>query len=180
MGVRILIQKGFGGHEDPGRAITALRSTQIGERDLQRMKLAFRDQPFDREYLPSIALKRQHQAGKHRLSIEKDGASSALSELAPMLSACVSQVLAQNFQQRFIRSKGDIGAFAVQGKSNLRSFSRCEWERGHVPSPLKIDLLSSPTLARFPSLAPWTECCLLRGNIGCSRVPGLASNPRIR
>jgi len=72
---------------------------------------------FNGQDLFSTALECQHETGKHRLAVQKNGASAAFSEFAAMLGACVTEILAQDLQQSFVRREGHIGLFAVQNES---------------------------------------------------------------
>jgi hypothetical protein len=53
---------------------------------------------FYSRHFPLIALKRQHETGKHGFAVQKNCASAALSQFAPMLGPGVPQVLAKYFQ----------------------------------------------------------------------------------
>ncbi len=65
----------------------------------------------------SNALKRQDEAGKNRLAVQKNGTGAAFSELAAVLRTSVTEILAEDFQQSFVGREGHIGLFAVQNES---------------------------------------------------------------
>ncbi len=85
----ILIQQGFRGHQDRGRAISALRGTQIGECLLQWMKVTLGSETFHGQHISLVALESEHEARKHGLAVQKNCTRSALSQLAAVLRAGV-------------------------------------------------------------------------------------------
>src|SRR6266700_3515357 len=111
-GARIVIQQGLGGHQNGRCAIAALRCTEIGESILQRVKISVFAEALDSQYLLSAALQREHEAGKHGLAIQKDGASAAFSELTAVFCAGVTEILAQYLQQSFVGGEGNISLLA--------------------------------------------------------------------
>src|SRR5712691_684849 len=118
-GVRILVQQSLRSYQNGWRAIAALRCTKIGESILQGMKVAIFSEAFDSQYLLPATLEREHQTRKHRLAIQKDGASAAFSELTAVFCACVTEILAQDLQQSFVGGEGNISLLAVQRESYL-------------------------------------------------------------
>ncbi len=52
-----------------------------------------------------------------------------------MLRPCVTEVLAQDFQQSFVGREGNIGLFAVQRELYLRRLLRFDGQSGHDQSP---------------------------------------------
>jgi len=119
IGMGILIQQGFRRHQDCRRAISALCRSKIGKGILQWMKFAFFSEPFHGQYLPSVALERQHETRNHGLAIQKNRASSAFSQFTSMLRAGMTEILTEDLQQRLIRCEGDVNLFAVQRESYL-------------------------------------------------------------
>src|SRR5216684_441013 len=121
-GVRILIQQSFGRHQNCRRAIAALRSSKIGKSILQGIKASIFSQAFDRQNLLSTTFESKHEAGKHGLAAQANGASSAFSKFTAVLRARVAEILVQNFQQSLVGCEGDIGFFTVQDESYLCRF----------------------------------------------------------
>ena len=134
-GVRVLIQQSLGRDQDCRRAIAALRRSEIGKSILQGMQVSIFSKAFDGEYLPSATFEGQHQAGKHWLAVEKNGASAALSQFTAVFRAGMKEILAQYFQQSLIGREGDIGFFAIQRESYLRRFLRFDRQCAHVQAP---------------------------------------------
>jgi hypothetical protein len=110
---RILVQQRFGRDQNGGSTVAALRRSEIGKCVLERMELAFFSEAFHRQDLFSPALKREHETGKHGLTFEKNGTSPAFTELTAVFRAGVAEIFPQNFEQRLIGRKGNIGLFAV-------------------------------------------------------------------
>src|SRR6266851_1497073 len=111
--LRIGFEERFGGEEESGRAVPALRGAQVGERLLQRMELATLRHSFDRAHGVTGAREAQHQARQHRCSIQQHRAGAALAQLAAVLRAGESQILAQDFEQRLVRHERHFGWLAV-------------------------------------------------------------------
>src|SRR2546421_9953812 len=78
-GVRIQVQQSLRRDQNCRRAIAALRRAEIGKSILQGMQVSIFSKAFDGEYLPSATFEGQHQAGKHWLAVEKNGAGAAFS-----------------------------------------------------------------------------------------------------
>ena len=139
------------------------------------MQVSIFSEPFDGEYLPSATFEGQHQAGKHWLAVEKNGASAALSQFTAVFRAGMKEILAQYFQQSLIGREGDIGFFAVQRESYLRRFLRCD-RQWHLEDNYLAEerfLCSTEALSRVMGTASRSQ--EFRRN-----TPGLANNPRIR
>ena len=61
----------------------------------------------------------EHQTGKHGLAVHEHGAGAALAQLAAMLRAGETQVLAQHFEQGLVGREGDLDGLAVQLERDL-------------------------------------------------------------
>jgi hypothetical protein len=125
--LRILVQQGFRCDKNRGRAITALGGAKIGEGVLQRVKFSFDAEAFDGQNISRVALDSEDQAGEHRFTIEKNGASAAFAEFAAVFGAGVAEIFAKNFKQGFVGCERDVDLFSVQGDSNVRSFLGFGW-----------------------------------------------------
>jgi hypothetical protein len=132
----MLIQQRFCSDQNRGRAVSALRRTEIGEGVLERMKIPFQSEAFDGQHIPRVALDSEDQAGKHGLAIQKDRAGTALSELTAMLRPGVAEVFAKDFEQRLVGRERDVNLLTVQGYANVRCFLRCDRQCDHAQSPL--------------------------------------------
>src|SRR5437899_12821638 len=73
-GVRMLVQQGFRGDQNRGRAVSALRRAEIGEGILERMQSSFQAEAFDGQDIPGGALNAKDQAGEHGLAARKNAA----------------------------------------------------------------------------------------------------------
>src|SRR5213083_706155 len=99
-GMRLVREQRLGGHQDPRRAVAALRSAKIGEGRLQRMQLGAAGEAFHRIDGATFAFERQHEAQELRLAVNEHRAGAAFAELATVLRAGQAEILAQHFQQR--------------------------------------------------------------------------------
>src|SRR5579863_4876394 len=117
---RNLLQQGFSRQEHSRRAISALRGSQIGERCLQRMKLVPFSHALDRVDLMPFHSDSQGQTRQHRAAVHEHCAASTLAQLAAVLGARESQVLAKHFQERLVRSKGYFDRLAVHAQVYVR------------------------------------------------------------
>src|SRR6202045_957962 len=102
------------------------------------MKVPVLSEAFHSQSSRCTPLECQHETGKHGLAVEKNGASSAFSQLTAVLRARVTEIFAQYLQQSLVRREGDIGLFAVQSESYLCRFLRFNGQCGHVQAPLEI------------------------------------------
>ena len=62
----------------------------------------------------------QGQTGQHRPPVHQHRAASALAQLAAVLGARESQILAKHFQERFVRGKGYFDRLAVHTQVDVR------------------------------------------------------------
>src|SRR6266850_4664255 len=134
--MRMLIQQRFRGDQNRGRAVSALRRTEIGESVLQRMQSPFQTEAFDSQDIPGAALDSEDQAGEHGLVVQKDGASATFSQLTAVFRARMAEILAKDFEESFVWCKRDVYLLTVQRHSNVRCFLRRDRKCDHVPSPL--------------------------------------------
>src|SRR6266850_1413395 len=134
--MRMLIQQRFRGDQNRGRAVSALRRTEIGESVLQRMQSPFQTEAFDSQDIPGAALDSEDQAGEHGLAVQKDGARATFSQLAAVFRAGMAEILAKDFEESFVWCKRDVYLLTVQRHSNVRCFLRRDRKCDHVPSPL--------------------------------------------
>ena len=109
----MFVKQCFGRHQKSGRAVAALCGAQVGERILQRVQPAVRDQSFDGGHTPAVAVGAEHEARQDRLVVEQHGTGAAFAKLAAMLRAAEIQVLTKNLEQRLVRRERDFGWLAV-------------------------------------------------------------------
>jgi hypothetical protein len=96
--IGVAIEQRFGGDQNAGRAVSALRSPQIGESVLKRMQRTSRRQPLDGRHRPTIAFRSERQAGEHGLAVEQDRTGAAFAELTPVFGAGELQILPQDLE----------------------------------------------------------------------------------
>src|SRR5436190_13433478 len=77
-GSRILVEQRFGGEQEGGRTVPALRRAELGERVLERMQRPTLCHPLDRLHAMPRAREAEHQAGEHGLPVHEHGARAAL------------------------------------------------------------------------------------------------------
>src|SRR5882724_3175463 len=128
--IRIFLEQGLRRHEDPGRAIAALRAAQIGERGLQRVELRAGGEPLHGLDRTAFAIEREREAGKHRHAVDHHRAGAALAELATVLGSGEIHVLAQDFEKGLIRREGNLLGLAVDLQREM-DVLRCR--RAHLP-----------------------------------------------
>ena len=75
---------------------------------------------LDRLDMLPLALDSQEEAGEDGLAIHEHRAGAALSELAPVLGARQTEILAQDFEQGLVRRESDLDGLAVYAESDER------------------------------------------------------------
>src|SRR2546430_434151 len=93
-GMRLAREQCLGGHQDAGRAIAALRGAEVGKGRLQGMELGAAAQTFHGFDRPPLAFQREHQARELRLAVDQHRAGAAFAELAAVLGAGETEILA--------------------------------------------------------------------------------------
>src|SRR5438876_8340357 len=118
-GSRILAEQRFRGEQEGGRTVPALRRAELGEGVLERMQRPAPCHSLDGFHAVPRARQAEHQTGKHGLAVHEHGAGAALAQLAAMLRAGETQVLAQYFEQGLVGREGDLDGLAVQLERDL-------------------------------------------------------------
>ena len=113
--VRLAIQQGLRGDQDPRRAVPALRCAEVGKRVLQRVQRAVLRQALDGGHGAPAALEAENEAREHRLAVQQDGTGAAFAELAAMLGPRELQVLAQHLEERLVAVYQFVRRLAVDG-----------------------------------------------------------------
>jgi hypothetical protein len=105
--------------EHTGGAETTLESVMVGKCLLQWVERAVACcQPFDSNYLMSVGLHRQHQAGSCRSAVDKNGAGSANSMFASEMSAGQTKLMAQEICKRSSGAYRLVEVLAVDANRN--------------------------------------------------------------
>src|SRR4029077_6977501 len=112
---------------------------------LQGMQLAVCAETFHGQDFFSVAFEGEEQARENWLAIKENGAGAAFPEFAAVFGACVVEVFAEDFEQRFVGSEGDVGLLAVEGQADLRGFLGNGRNGPHWESPVFASFL--PRLA---------------------------------
>jgi hypothetical protein len=112
---RLAVEQRFGGDEDAGRAVAALRRTAIREFLLQRMQPPVLDEALDRQDVAPIAFGREREAREHGIAVEQHRACAALAQLAAVFRPGELQILAQDLEQRLVGVDEYVDALAVHG-----------------------------------------------------------------
>ncbi len=96
-GREILFEQRSRGHQHPGRTSAALRGT-VGEKGLLQaaVERRARRQALHGCNLTSRSLTRRHQAGADRLTIQQDGAGSAVARVTAHFCSRQPKIVAQN------------------------------------------------------------------------------------
>src|SRR5438132_790358 len=143
-GSRVLVEQRFGGEQEGGRTVPALRRAELGERVLERMQRPTLCHPLDRLHAMPRAREAEHQAGEHGLPVHEHGARAALAQLAAMLRAGETHVFTQHFEQGLVRREGHFDRLAIQLEGDLRLGI------GHVD----VILINGKSNASFPPPSP--------------------------
>src|SRR6266849_1732187 len=110
----MLIQQGFCGDQNRGRAVSALRRAEIGESVLQRMKMSFQAEAFDGQDIPGVAFDSEDQAGEYGFAVQKNGARATLSQFPAVFRAGVAEILAKDFEESFVGCERDVYLLTVE------------------------------------------------------------------
>src|SRR5205085_2579115 len=116
-GPRILGDQCRGGHQHTGDAEPALRYAVPNEGVLQWRERAATRQPLDRRHGPPARLHRQHEAARHEVAIQMDGARAAVAGAAAFLWAGEAEILAERVEQRDVRRHEHLDGLAVHGEA---------------------------------------------------------------
>src|ERR1700686_681002 len=93
--VWVLIEQICRGHDEAGRAVTALKAMLVPERLLQRMQLAVLRHPLDRREAFAFGLDGEHRAALDRLAVDQDRAGAALAGVTADVRAGEADHVAQ-------------------------------------------------------------------------------------
>ena len=123
-GMGILVEERFGGEQNAGSAVAALRCAEISEGFLQRVKLAFGAEAFDGEDASVGAFYCELKAGEDGLAVKEDGAGATFAEFAAVLGAGVAEIFAEDFEESFVGSERDVDFFAIESEAKVKGLFR--------------------------------------------------------
>ena len=98
--MRIFIQQSFCGEHPTVEAVAALKSLLVDEGGLERMRLFWSAQTFQREDIFADSARDREQAGARRAIIHQDGAGATLPEAAAEAGIILRQIVSQNVEKR--------------------------------------------------------------------------------
>src|SRR5687767_11411115 len=114
-----LLEERLAGEQESGSAVSALGRAELRERLLQRVEPLGRLHPFDRRDLPSPQRGGDLQTRQDRPAVNQHGARPALAQLAAVLGAGETQLLAKHFKEGMVKRRGDGARFPVHGERQL-------------------------------------------------------------
>src|SRR5215471_7386212 len=119
-----VFEKRFRSEKDSRRAISTLSSAEFGKGLLQRMKFGSHCHALNRGDLMAFHSNSESQARKYWTAIHQYGAAPAFTQLAAVLRAGQTQILAKHFQERLVRRKRDFHLFPIDSQHQVRLLER--------------------------------------------------------
>src|ERR1022692_4100195 len=110
--VRIVVEEGFGRHDESRRAVAALLRVVVDEGFGNRVRLAVGN-AFDGLYVFALGVDGQNRATIYGFAVDDDGASAAGGPVAHPFGAGQFQLIAQRIEQRDARLQVESLRFAV-------------------------------------------------------------------
>jgi hypothetical protein len=120
----------------------------VPERLLQRVQLIAGGEPLDSAHPRTLGLRREHQAGAHRLVVDQHGAGTADAVLAAEMRAGEATILAQCVGQGAPRLDADRALITVHRERDVLFIAHCA-----------------------SHLASRSNCRIRCGVIGISKIP---------
>src|SRR6267143_1080018 len=111
--LRVLVEQRRRRHQHAGNAESALGHAVAYERILHRRERSAPRQPLDGRDRPAARLHGQHEAARHEVAVEMDGACAAIAGPAPLLGTGEAEVLAERLEQRQVGLHERLNGFAV-------------------------------------------------------------------
>src|SRR2546429_78588 len=105
-GSRVLVEQRFGGEQEGGRTVPALRRAELGERVLERMQRPTLCHPLDRLHAMPRAREAEHQAGEHGLPVHEHRSEEHTSELQSRLHL-VCRLLLEKKKKKFTQTTSE-------------------------------------------------------------------------
>ena len=97
--LRVAVEQGVGGHDQPGRAEPALHGAGVDERPLHVGRRARLGEALDGDDRLVDGAGREHEARADQLAVDEHAARAALALLARALGAEQAEPLAQHVEQ---------------------------------------------------------------------------------
>src|SRR3989442_180448 len=132
------VEKRLSSAQDSRSAVAALRGAELRERHLQRMGPRPFRQSLDRENPPVLALEAEDQARELRPAVEEHRAGPARTQLAAVLGPAQTEVLAQHFEECFVRREGDLLGFTVDVETQVHLGARGRSPCGPLPAAFHL------------------------------------------
>ena len=123
-------KQSFYSHDHTGGAVAALKGLVLEKGPLHRIELAVVCETFDGDYLSVLGVCGKHQTRAHRPAIDEHRARTANTHAAALDGTLERKIVAQAFQQRLIRSHGELLRHVV--------YRRLDGDR-QVSSPSSLD-----------------------------------------
>src|SRR5262249_31047240 len=113
------LEQGAACHQHPRRAVAALQSVLFGEAFLHRVQLAGLFEPFDGSDLAAIGLHCEHGTGLDRLTVQNDGARTAVRGVTADVGSRQPKHLADQMYEQQARLDLGFTRAAVDGYFDL-------------------------------------------------------------
>ena len=125
VGIRFVLEQGFGGYDEAGSADAALQGGVFQESLLYGMQAIGGGYALNGVDLRALGLNAQHQAGGYDAPVQVDGAGAAVAVVAALFGAGHADDVAQAFQQALPRFAEEIGLVAVDGGAYVYKSGHC-------------------------------------------------------
>ncbi len=116
--IGIVPKEGRRGHDPAIEAIAALRNVFLNKSRLNRVWIFFRSQPGQGCYLAPFGLRDRCDAGAGSLTVDMDGARSALSQAASKMRVGIFEIVAQRVEQRHLGIDIDLLLLPINIQGN--------------------------------------------------------------
>jgi len=116
--VRVALYKVDRAHDHAGSAKAALQAVVFLEGGLHRMQLAILRQTFNGGDLRAVSLNRQHRTGFDTISVNMDGAGTALAGITTNVSAGQSEIFTDKLNEQGVGRNIGANLFPVHRHVN--------------------------------------------------------------
>jgi hypothetical protein len=123
--MRVLVKQRTSGHEESGRAKTALDGTVSQEGLLQRIQSAVSLEPFDRADACAVELHRKRQASRGRLAVHEYRAGAANTLFAHLIRSHVAQRVTKHVEKHVGRANPQSMVLAIDIEHYLHGHDYC-------------------------------------------------------
>ena len=114
-GVRLIVEKLFGGDDEAGGADAALEGGVFEERLLQGVEFAVAGDAFDGGDAATFGFDSEDQAGGDDVAVENDSAGAAVAVVAAFLGTREADDVAEDFEETLARLAEEVDLLAVDG-----------------------------------------------------------------